>query len=67
MKNIKLKQRINDQMLTQREVANAIGLTETTISRYVNGTRTPDIYTAMKIADVLNDTVYHLWESEGTE
>lgn len=39
---------------TQRALANEIGVTEVTISRYVNGTRYPDAEIIVRICKALN-------------
>lgn len=44
---------IDRKGLTQRIIADRINTTETTISRYVSGTRTPNIETAVELARVL--------------
>ena len=41
------------QNITQRELAKKSGLTETSISRYFNGERSPNIKNAEKMASVL--------------
>ena len=48
-----LKVLIDKRGLTQREVAERINTTETTISRYCSGDRTPNIETAVELASVL--------------
>ena len=47
------KELIDKRGLTQRAVAERINTTETTISRYVSGDRTPNIETAVELASVL--------------
>lgn len=47
------KSLIDKKGLTQRIVAERINTTETTISRYVSGDRTPNIETAVELASVL--------------
>ena len=47
------KRLIDERGLTQRSVAERINTTETTISRYVSGDRTPNIETAVDLAGVL--------------
>lgn len=44
---------IESKGLTQRIIADRINTTETTISRYVSGARTPNIETAVELAQVL--------------
>lgn len=47
------KDLIDKRGLTQRSVAERINTTETTVSRYVSGDRTPNIETAVELASVL--------------
>lgn len=47
------KNLIDSHGLTQREVSVRMNTTETTISRYVAGVRTPNIETAVELARVL--------------
>lgn len=47
------KSLIDKRGLTQRVIAERINTTETTISRYVSGDRTPNIETAVELATVL--------------
>ena len=42
--------------MTQRELANQIGVTETSISRYISGARMPKANIVVYIADALNTT-----------
>ena len=51
------KELIDKRGLTQRTVAERINTTETTISRYVSGDRTPNIETAVELASVLGVTL----------
>ena len=48
-----LKRLIESNGLTQRLLADKLNTTETTISRYVSGARTPNIETAVELAAVL--------------
>ena len=43
--------------LSQTELANRVGLKQTTISQYETGTRRPNLSIAKKIADVLGMTL----------
>lgn len=45
------------QGISQRDLATMIGVTETTISRYIKGTREPKIEILSNLATVLNVTV----------
>lgn len=49
-----LKTLISQRGLTQRIVAEKMDTTETTISRYVSGDRTPNLETLVALAQVLN-------------
>ena len=53
----RFKELIDKRGLTQRTVAERINTTETTISRYVSGDRTPNIETAVELASVLGVTL----------
>ena len=58
------KELIDKRGLTQRAVAERINTTETTISRYVSGDRTPNIETAVELASVLGVTLaFGRWRS----
>lgn len=43
--------------MTQRELAKKVGITETSISRYIDNIRKPNVYIAIKIARALGTTV----------
>lgn len=43
-----------ERNLSEREVSNLLHVDITTISKYEHNTRTPDIYTMIKFADVYN-------------
>lgn len=48
-----MKEYREEKNLTQEQMANLIGLSQETVSQYENGTRTPNVITAKKIAKVL--------------
>lgn len=48
-----LKEFREQKGLSQTELANRVGLKQTTISQYENGFRRPNLFIAKKIADVL--------------
>lgn len=50
--------------MTQRELAKKIGATEVSVSRWINGESEPKIGNALKIAKVLETSVYALFEEE---
>lgn len=49
----RLKKALQHRNMTQAQLAEHIGVTRATLSRYVNGEREPRFATAQKIADVL--------------
>lgn len=48
-----LKRMMKEDNMREEDLANKIGVTQSTISRYVNGQSLPGFITAAKIADVL--------------
>lgn len=48
-----LKKILQDNGMSQKEFASAVGTTECAVSRYVNGLRGPSLSTLVKIRDVL--------------
>lgn len=49
--------------LTQRDIASKVGITEMSYQRYEHGQRTPDVRTAIRIAQVLGvGNVNELWK-----
>lgn len=50
--------------MTQRELAEKIGATEVSVSRWINGNRIPKANDALKIAKALGTSVYALFEEE---
>ncbi len=48
-----LKEFRKQKGLSQTELANRVGLKQTTISQYENGSRRPNLHMAKKIADAL--------------
>ena len=65
--NCKLSMFLNKANMTQRELANAIGTTEVSVSRYVTGERIPKATTCIQMAKVLGCTVEDLYELNGAE
>lgn len=47
--------------LTQERLAEAVGLSQETISQYENGTRVPNVIVAKKIASVLNEPLDNIF------
>jgi putative transcriptional regulator len=58
----KIKIAMVSKDLTQRELAEKVGVSETTISAIVRGESEPKVGLAVKIAKVLEKTVEELWE-----
>lgn len=46
--------------MTQRDLANKIGITETSISRYISGERMPKANIVVYMADALNTTTDYI-------
>lgn len=57
----RLQKILEEKDMTQRELAKLVGVTEVTISRYLNGERKPRIEIINKIADVLNTPTDYLF------
>lgn len=55
-----LKALLKAKKMSQRELGKRIGCSESTISQYVNGKRSPDYETLLKIAEELETTVDYL-------
>ena len=51
---------LSERGLTQRELANMCGVDETSMSRYVNGSRKPCMDVLVRIAGALNVSVEYL-------
>ena len=51
-----LKYVLADKGMQQKQLAEKIGVSSVTISRYVNGTRVPNAYMVMRIAEGLEVT-----------
>ena len=58
---------LNKLGLSQRDLANGIGTSEVSISRYVNGERLPNAVTCIAIARFLGCKVEDLYDLEPTE
>lgn len=56
----KLADVINDKGISQRDLAEAIGVSTIMISKYINGKTSPSSYTLSKLAKVLECTVSEL-------
>lgn len=55
---------LNKNNMTQRELADEVGITEVSMSRYIRGHRTPKGTIIANIANVLHTTTDYLLESE---
>ena len=63
MKN-RIKEALEFNRMSQHDLAERIGVTETSISRYVNGSRAPKAPVAIRIAKALGTTVEYLFSEE---
>ena len=57
---MRLKQLIQETGVSQRQVAEAIGVTEPAMNHYINGRREPDITTLVKLADYFDVSIDYL-------
>ena len=60
----KLRERREALHLTQRQVADMLGIAESAYQRYEYGTNVPVVYTAIKLARALNASVEALFVIE---
>ena len=58
---VRIAETLEKKGMTQRELAEVVGMTEVTISRYVNGERIPKISDALTLAKALNVEVTDLF------
>lgn len=58
---------LNKKGMTQRELADAVGTTEVSISRYVSGERIPKVTTCIQISKVLGCNVEDLYTLQSEE
>ena len=56
----RLNQTLQKQNITQRQLSELTGITEQSISRYANGSRTPKTPELIKIADALDVSIDYL-------
>ena len=47
--------------MTQEQMADLIGFSQETVSQYENGTRTPNVIVAKRIADVLKEPLDNIF------
>lgn len=57
---VRLFKLLKAEGITQKELAEAVGMTEATISRYIRGSRMPNGRNITKIASVLHTTTDYL-------
>lgn len=57
--NIRELLKINN--MTEKELACKLKMTETSVSRYINGVRIPNVITAIRMAEILNCKVEDLF------
>lgn len=57
-----VRKRLVELGISQRDLAKSIRITDVSMCRYIKGERTPNVYTALKIADALNCSIYDLVE-----
>lgn len=58
----RISELLKSKGMTQRELAEAIGATEVTVSRYLTGKRMPHAINLMKIAKALDVSIDYLME-----
>ena len=63
--NVRIKECLAEHGMTQKELAEATGITEAAISRYAGGSRLPKIAQVIRIADALNVSIDQLLVREG--
>lgn len=63
----RLKELLDKFGVTQRDLAEAVGVTEVSMSRYICGTRTPRGYVLVRMAKTLHTTPEYLMGLEVTE
>ncbi len=56
----RLQMLLDENNMNQKELAHKVGVTEVTISRYMNGERKPRVEIINKIAEALNTTTDYL-------
>lgn len=62
--NIRIRKYLAERGMTQKELAEATGITEADISRYAGGRRLPKIAQAVRIADALHVSIDQLLARE---
>lgn len=67
MKNKELTIARHQMHLTQKQVADRLGIRTTSYQRFESGMRVPRISTAIKLARILNSSVEYLFQSSTSE
>ena len=57
----RLNEVLEREGLTQAYIAWKLGVSPSNVSKWVSGSRTPNLKTALEIAKILNTTVDYLW------
>lgn len=52
--------------ITQKTIANKLGIAQSTVSGWIQGHCSPDIETLAKVCDILNVTIIDLFGTDGT-
>ena len=60
---LRLKEVLKEKGTTSKELSELLGISETSISRIINGTQTPKLETLLKIATALNVDIRELFVS----
>lgn len=60
---LRLKEVLKEKGTTSKELSELLGISETSISRIINGTQTPKLETLLNIATVLNVDIRELFVS----
>lgn len=61
----KIEEYLKRRNMIYRELAELVFVSPVTMSRYANGTRTPNVYDAIRIANALKADVYDVFPLEG--
>ena len=56
----KLRYKMNSQSVSQKELSDLSGVSETSISRYLAGTQEPKVYALTQIARALKASIFEL-------
>lgn len=67
METLLLKEILSEKKITGKDLAERVGLTETSISRIVNGSQLPKLETLFKIANALDVNIRDFFPPTGSE